>query len=137
MKDKKGSMPTKLPSHSEFGWFFAAVFSALAIYAYWKSFYEVALAALIIAALLATVVLIAPNLLGPLNRLWYALGRLLGKIVSPIVLGIIFYLLITPISLATRIFGRDELKMKKRSVDSYWLDRLPPGPSSDSFNNQY
>jgi hypothetical protein len=39
--------------------------------------------------------------------------------------------------LVTRLFGRDELKMKKRSVDSYWVDRSPPGPPSDSFKNQY
>jgi hypothetical protein len=65
------------------------------------------------------------------------LGLLLGKVVSPIVLALLFFLLITTISLITRLFGRDELKMKKRSVDSYWMNRSPPGPSSDSFKNQY
>jgi hypothetical protein len=131
------SMPPYLPTNRKFGWFFAAVSALLGAYAYWKVWTEVATAALILSALFAAAALVAPQLLSPLNRLWYGLGLLLGKIVSPIVLGIIFFILITPISLITRLFGRDELKIKKRCVDSYWIDRSPPGPSADSFKNQY
>ena len=98
---------------------------------------EAAASVLILSVVFATMTLVVPQLLNPLNRIWYGLGLLLGKIVSPIVLGLMFFVLITPISLFTRLFGRDELKMKKRSVESYWVDRLPPGPSSDSFKNQY
>jgi len=131
------SAPPKLPTNPKFGWFFAAVFAAVAVYAYWKGWNTLALIALIVAVLFAFVTLLVPQFLTPLNRLWYELGVLLGKIVSPIVLGIIFFVLITPISLFVRLFGRDELKIKKRSVESYWVDRLPPGPPSDSFKNQY
>ena len=126
-----------LPTNHKFGWFFAAVFALLAVYAKWKAWGEAAAVALILSAFFAIVTVVSPKLLSPLNRLWYGLGLLLGKIVSPIVLGVIFFVLITPISLITRLFGRDELKMKKRSVDSYWVDRSPPGPSSDSIKNQY
>ncbi len=128
---------TQLPTNSKFGWFFAAVFFALAIYAYWEGWSKVAVAALSAALLFGVAALLSPQLLTPLNRLWYGLGLLLGKIVSPIVLGVIFFVLITPVSLVTRLFGRDELKIKKRSVDSYWVDRSPPGPPSDSYKNQY
>ena len=79
----------------------------------------------------------APKVLRPLNRVWYELGVLLGKVISPIVLGVMFFVLITPIAVITRIFGRDELKIKKLFVQSYWVDRLPPGPPSDSFKNQF
>jgi hypothetical protein len=128
----------QLPTNRKFGWFFAAVFAVLGAYAHWRAWAEVATAGLaVLGVLFAAVTLVAPQLLSPLNRLWYGLGLLLGKIVSPIVLGIIFFVLITPISLITRLFGRDELKMKKRSVDSYWVDRSPPGPPSGSFTNQY
>jgi hypothetical protein len=127
----------KLPSNLSFGWFFAAVFAVVAAYAFWKTWATVALVALSLAVLFSAVTLLAPRLLAPLNRLWYGLGMLLGKIISPIVLGLIFFVLITPVSLVTRLFGRDELKMKKRSVESYWVDRSPPGPPSDSFKNQY
>jgi hypothetical protein len=129
--------PTDLPTNRKFGLFFASLFSALAIYAYWKAWEKIATATLIVAILLAGIVLIAPHLLSTLNRFWYQLGMLLGKIVNPIVLGSIFFLMITPIALITRLFDRDELKIKKLSLQSYWVDRSPPGPSSDSFKNQF
>ena len=128
---------SQLPTNQKFGWFFAVVFAVLAIYAYWVAWIEFAASALFFSVLFSLVTLVAPQVLRPLNRLWYGLGLLLGKVVSPIVLALLFFLLITTISLITRLFGRDELKMKKRSVDSYWMNRSPPGPSSDSFKNQY
>jgi hypothetical protein len=137
MLEKVVYKPLTLPSNRSFGWFFACVFAALGAYAFWKAWSKVSAAAFVLGVLFAAVTLVVPQQLSPLNRLWYGLGLLLGKIVSPIVLGIIFFILITPISLITRLFGRDELKIKKRSVDSYWVDRSPPGPSSDSFKDQY
>ncbi len=127
----------QLPTNQKFGWFYAGVFITFAIYSFLIGLKELAATELFLSVIFAAVTLISPWLLSPLNRLWYRLGLLLGEIVSPIVLGIIFFLLITPISLIMRLSGRDELKMKKRSVDSYWVARSPPGPSSDSFKNQY
>jgi hypothetical protein len=131
------SNPINLPTNQKFGYFFSTIFSAVAAYAIWKEWGAVSLIILIVAILFAGATLFSPQLLAPLNRFWYGLGMLLGKIVSPIVLGLIFFVLITPVSLATRLFGRDELKIKKRNVDSYWVDRLPQGPLPDSFKNQY
>ena len=108
----------KLPSNNKFGWFFSAVFAMIAIYSYFQHLKTFAYAAAIVFFIFVALTFFAPQLLTPLNRLWYALGILLGKIVSPIVLGVMFFLFITPIALITRIFGRDELKMKKRSVPS-------------------
>ncbi len=127
----------KLPSNNQFGCFFSAVFAIIALYSYFQHLNTGAFVAAVLFSLFVAVTFFAPQLLTPLNRLWYSLGVLLGKIVSPIVLGGIFFLLITPISLITRLFGRDELKMKKLSVQSYWIDRSPPGPSSESFKNQF
>ena len=128
---------TQLPSNKKFGVFFSIVIILVATYAYWKFNSDLAIFALIPIAFFAVAAFLAPQILSPLNRLWFNLGLLLGRIISPIVLGIIFFVLITPISLLTRFFGRDELKMKKRSVESYWVNRSPPGPPSDSFKNQY
>jgi len=127
----------QLPSNRKFGLFFFCIFTALGAYSYTKAWFQISITALTIAFLFAVVALIVPQTLSRLNRLWYGLGQLLGAIVSPIVLGVMFFGLITPISLITRLFGRDELKMKKRAVNSYWIDRSPPGPLPDSFNNQY
>ena len=131
------TLPLKLPTNRKFGWFFTAVFAAVAAYAYWEGWPTVTFVSIFFAIMFASATFLAPQTLAPLNRLWYGLGVLLGRLVNPIVLGVIFFVLITPVSLVTRVFGRDELKMKKRNVASYWVDRSPPGPSSDSFNNQY
>jgi len=137
MFDRIVSDPPTLPTNRRFGWFFSAVFAAFGAYAHWKAWADAATASLILSALFAAITLVVPQLLSPLNRLWYGLGLLLGNIVSPIVLGVIFLMLITPISPIMRLFGRDELKMKKRSVESYWVDRSPAGLSSDSFKRQF
>ncbi len=109
----------------------------IALYSYSQQMKTFAIAASIFCALFGTTTFFASQLLTPLNRFWYALGMHIGQVISPIVLGAIFFVLITPIALITRLFGRDELKIKKSFVQSYWVDRLPPGPPSDSFKNQF
>jgi hypothetical protein len=82
--------------------------------------------------------LVMPRLLAPLNKAWFQIGELMGKLVSPIVLGVIFFLIITPVGLLGRLFGRDELRLKRRrQAASYWVERQPPGPTGDSFKNQF
>jgi len=135
--DLDKSLVNSLPTNSKFGWFFAAVFFALAAISYWKEWSIAAVVSMVVAVLFSVATLTAPKALAPLNRLWFGLGLLLGMIVSPIVLGTIFFLMISPIAIFMRIFGRDELKIKKRSVDSYWVERSQPAPASDSFKNQY
>lgn len=125
------------PSNQKFGLFFAFVFAMLAAYYYYEGRHEVAIFAVIAAGIFAISALIAPQILTPLNILWNKLGVLLGRVVSPMVLCIIFFFLITPISLIMRMCGRDELRLRPRSVDSYWIDRDPPGPEKDSFKNQF
>lgn len=126
-----------LPSNQKFGWLFALVCAVGAAYAYAKG-YPLRVAVLaVFAAAFAGVTVLAPGLLAPLNRIWYRFGLLLGKIVSPVVLGAIFFLVITPVSLATRLFGRDPLRLKPRQAASYWIDRTPPGPAAESFKNQF
>ena len=130
-------MNNQLPSNKNFGLFFSGIFVLVAVYAHLKFRSEFAVFALISSTLFAVAAFLTPQILTPLNRLWFCLGLLLGKIVSPIVLVLLFFLLITPVSLVTRLFGRDELKIKQRTVESYWVDRSPPGPPSESFKKQY
>jgi hypothetical protein len=131
------SSKSLLPTNQKFGLFFTAVFVVVAVYSHFKVSDTFSLVALAIALLFAAITLLSPHQLGPLNLLWYKLGMLLGKIVSPIVLGIIFFLLITPISLFTRLFGRDELRLRKRNAESYWINRVQHGSISVTFKNQY
>jgi hypothetical protein len=81
--------------------------------------------------------LLAPRVLAPLNRLWFYFGELLGKIVSPVVLGVIFFGILTPLSALLRLLGRDELQLKRSAAKSYWIDHATTASIADSFKNQF
>jgi hypothetical protein len=70
-------------------------------------------------------------------KLWISLGDNLGRIFNPIVMGILFFILITPISLITRIFGRDELELKRSRVQSHWIYKNKLKEDSKSFYRQF
>ena len=78
-----------------------------------------------------------PSLLSTPNKLWMKFSLLLARFVSPIVLGLLFYVLISPLALVLRLFGRDELRLKTKKVASNWQSRQINGYSLDSFKNQY
>ncbi len=84
------------------------------------------------------IALLRPAILAPLNRLWTRFGLLLHKIVSPVVLGIMFFAVITPMGLLRRTLVKDPLHLRfDRQARSYWVDRRPPGPRPDTMNNQF
>ena len=94
--------------------------------------------ALTIAVLFALVALLMSPLLSAPNRAWMRLGLLLGKIVSPIALGIVFFGVLTPISVIQRARGSDPLRLQRDKVSlSYWVLRKPPGPKPDSMTDQF
>ena len=88
--------------------------------------------------MLVVLALLAPRALAWPNRAWFALGMLMHRIVSPVVLGAIYFLVVTPIAFAMRLAGRDPLDRRREAAKaSYWKDRVPPGPKPDSFRNQF
>jgi hypothetical protein len=91
-----------------------------------------------VSAAFAVVAFTVPSILAVPNRLWMKFGLLLAKIVSPIALGILFFLVFTPIGLVMRLAGKDPLRLKADpNVKSYWIDREPPGPPPQSMTNQF
>jgi len=91
-----------------------------------------------VAAAFALVAVIRPTLLAGLNRWWIKLGVLLGKLVSPIALGVLFYGVLFPIGVVMRVAGKDPLRLKRDAdAASYWILRKPPGPPPDSMTNQF
>jgi len=94
--------------------------------------------AVAVAAVFALVAAGRPTLLAGLNRWWMKLGLLLGRIVSPIALGLLFYLAVTPTGLIMRLMGKDPLLLKRNAgATSYWRRREPPGPRPDSMTQQF
>ena len=126
----------ELPSNKKFGFFFTFVFAILAFYFLFIDSILWAQAIAILAVLFLLITVIIPQALLPLNRLWMRLGLLLGMIVSPIVLGIIFFGLVTPYGVVMRMFGRDELRLKFTKKSSHWISRSE-SIKPDSFENQF
>ena len=79
-----------------------------------------------------------PALLAPLNRTWTRLGLILNRLASPVVMGVLFYLVITPTGLVLRALGKDPLRQRlEPGAKSYWIERRPPGPAPDTMRNQF
>lgn len=129
--------PERLPSERRFGWMFAAIFAFFAMYG-WLTRQAVWPWALGLAALgFASLATWQPRCLAPLNRAWFRLGVLMGLVVSPLVLGAMFFLLITPVALMGRLLGRDELRLRRQNRSSHWVDREPVGPAPETYKNQF
>jgi predicted membrane metal-binding protein len=94
--------------------------------------------ALLIAAAFLLAGFAAPGILAPLNRLWFRFGMALGRIVSPVVMGILFFGTVMPTGLLMRLFRKDLLRLRfDPAAESYWIPRDPPGPSAESLKQQF
>ena len=124
------------PSERKFGLTFAAVFVAVAARAWWLERTPVAALSIAAAVVCAALALVAPRALAAANRAWFRLGLLLSKVVSPVVVGAMFLLVVTPVGLVMRAFGRDALRLRSRA-NTYWIRRVPPGPAPESFRQQF
>jgi hypothetical protein len=91
-----------------------------------------------IAVLIGLIALLRPALLAWPNRQWGRLGIVLGRVVSPIALGVLFYGVFTPGGILMRLAGKDPLGLRRDTrAESYWRPRVPPGPPPDSMTNQF
>ena len=127
----------QLPSNRRFGLFFTFVFLGICVYFYWMQEVWVGTIFFVSAIVFALVTFINDKLLLPLNKLWMGLGFVLSMIISPIVLAILFFGLFTPIAIFMRLFGRDELQLKKLKAKSFWRLRALSQPESESFRYQF
>ena len=126
----------RLPSNKNFGIFLSTVFFISSLYFYIKETYNTSFILGFIVILLVTITYFKASILRPLNKLWMRFGLLLGIIVSPIVLGIIFFGLFTPIAIFMRLIKRDELRLKFTNKVSHWISRSEP-IKSESFKQQF
>ena len=136
-EDYRREGAVKHSSDRAFGLTFAAVFTLIALWPlldgagprWW---------ALAVAALFTILAFAAPKLLAPANRLWHGFGLLLGRLVNPLVMGLLFYLVVTPTGLIMRAFGKDLLHLKRDpDAASYWIERTPPGPAPGGMPRQF
>ena len=132
-----GHAGPKISSERNFGLVFAGVFALISlsplIHANQMRVWPLPIAAVFLAA-----AILAPRALAPLNRLWFLIGILLGKIVTPLVMTMLFFVVVTPVGVVMRLCGNDPLRLKRdRAAKSYWLDRPLLGPTTESFKDQF
>ena len=123
----------KISSNRSFGIVFFVVFLLIALYPLLKG-NDLRIWSLIISFIFLALGLINSKILTPLNRLWFKFGLLLGKIISPLVMGIIFFVVVTPIGIMMRLFKKDLLNLKYNKKESYWIEKS--GPKS-KMKNQF
>jgi Saxitoxin biosynthesis operon protein SxtJ len=127
----------RLSSNRNFGLLFAAVFAIIAVapLAHGHAFRPWAL---IVAAVFLVVSLTKPDILRPFNMMWTKLGLLLQRVTSPIIIGLLFFAVVSPLALLMRLTRRDPMRLSwDREADSYWLTRVPPGPAPASMKDQF
>ena len=128
----------KLPSNRKFGFFFTSVFALLGTYFLKEESNSIAYVMFAITVLFFLTTLIKSDALLSLNKLWMRLGLLLGTIASPIVLGIMFFGLFTPMSLLMKLFRRDELRLKLvADRKSHWKKRNVDDAQTNTFKHQF
>ena len=123
----------RIGSNRSFGIVFFVVFLIITLYPllnnenirYWS---------LLVSLVFLTLGLLNSNILTPLNKVWFKFGILLGKVISPIIMGIIFFFVVTPIGLLMRILNKDLLNLKYNNDKSYWIEKKEP---KSKMKNQF
>ena len=123
----------KISSNRSFGIVFFIFFLIVALYPLFNN-EDLKLWSLIISIIFLILGLLNSKVLTPLNRIWFKFGIILGKIVSPFVMGIIYFLIVTPIGLIMRLFRKDLLNLKYDHKNTYWIEKT--GPKS-KMKNQF
>ena len=121
----------KISSNRSFGIVFFIVFLLIALYPLTYS-QDIRIWSVIISIIFLVLGLFNSKILTPLNKLWFKFGIFLGKIISPIIMGIIFFLVVTPIGLLMRLLGKDLINLKYNNNKSYWIEKK--GPKSKMKN---
>tara|TARA_B100001564_G_C20297185_1_gene515252 strand:- start:229 stop:615 length:387 start_codon:yes stop_codon:yes gene_type:complete len=127
------SLEVNKSSNKNFGIVFFVVFLLIAIYPLTYGG-EIRIWSIIFSLIFLILGLLNSKILTPLNNLWYKFGIFLGKIISPLIMGIIFFLVVTPIGLLMRLLGKDLLNLKYNNNKSYWIKKN--GPKS-KMKNQF
>ena len=112
----------KISSNKSFGIVFFIVFLIVSIYPIFNSG-DLKVWSLIISIIFLILGLLNSSILSPLNKLWFRFGILLGSIVSPIVMAIVFFGVVTPTSIVMKIFKKNLLGLKKNNKKTYWVEK--------------
>ena len=124
----------KLGSNRSFGLVFFVVFLIISLYPFIVNSENIRIWAAIISVMFLILGLMNSKILTPLNKLWFKFGLFLGKLISPIVMGAIFFFVVTPTGFLMRAFGKDLLRLKFNQDETYWIEKNEP---KSTMKNQF
>ena len=124
---------TKISSNRNFGVVFFIFFMIISLFPLFKDG-NVRVWALVVAIIFLILGLLNKKVLTPLNKIWFKFGILLGSFVSPIVIGVVFFAIVTPTSLIMKVFGKNLLNLRKDNKKTYWIER---SKIKSKMNNQF
>lgn len=125
-------------SNRSFGLTFAGAFAALGAISLWRGGLERGAWELGLAVVFLAVAGFAPGMLAPLNRAWTWIGRGLNRVISPLLILMLFYGVVTPVGLAMRAVGKNPLRLRRDpQTSSYWIDRRREGPKTSDMRRQF
>jgi predicted membrane metal-binding protein len=137
MSELQSHHETQVSSERSFGVVFTAVFALIGLWPLVRD-ESPRLWALVVAGVFLAVTLVAPRVLRPLNLLWFKFGMLLGRIVTPIVMFLVFVVAVLPTALLMRAFGKDPMNRKTNAASaSYWVPRDATADRENSMKNQF
>ena len=123
----------KVGSNKSFGIVFFVVFLLISLYPLLNN-ESIRIWSLVVSLIFLILGILDFKILSPLNKIWFKFGILLGKVISPIIMGIIFFLVVTPTGVIMRLLGKDVLNLKSSNIQSYWIEKT--GPKS-KMKNQF
>ena len=123
----------KLPSNRNFGIVFSIVFLIISLWPLLNQ-NDIRIWSLIISSIFLVLGLINSKLLIPLNKIWFKFGIFLGNFIAPIVMGIVYFMVVTPTGLIMRLLRKDLLNLKKNNKDTYWIEK---DNSNNDLKNQF
>ena len=133
----RSSNPSQLPSDRSFGLLFTVVSAIVAAFPLFRGG-EVRFWAVVAAVLFLAASFLYPKLLNPLNRIWMWFGELLHKIMTPLIMSVLFFVTVTPIGLMMRLFGKNPLRLGfDDRAESYWIEREQDSPTPKSMERQF
>jgi hypothetical protein len=124
-------------SNRSFGLVFAGLFMFVALWPLLRHGEAIRFWALAAGAIFGGLALFKESALAPADKLWFKLGLALHSVMSPLIMGLLFFGAVVPFGVVLRALGKDILRLRPSSASTYWISRDPPGPARNSMKQQF
>jgi Saxitoxin biosynthesis operon protein SxtJ len=133
----KSARKVSRPSNRKFGLVFAGLFLLIGLWPALRHGEGIRWWGLAAGAAFGGLAFLKDSALAPLNELWFKLGLALHAVMGPLIMGLMYFCVVSPIGIALRMLGKDPLRLRASPGSTYWISREPPGPAANSMKQQF